>query len=270
METISGFVTSTKQFVWCNQSRCEQRDVSSAVSAQFFTLGERISGVGYFLTADHLANDPNYASKFDQLSVLAQGTIFSPLFTSSIREMTNSGGVLQSQLAYDVFGRASRLQGSLWPDFQFGDYYYHLPSGLNMTLTRPYSSDQGRFISRDSIEESGGTNLYSYMNNHPEIGTDPEGTCATAIGGGAVIGGAIVLTAITMMAMSSGAGKSGAGSGAGKKIGFDCTPDPECDPPFLTGGLKDRTACHAWCNGCKNVFKRNWCRLQCDLSLIHI
>ncbi|MCC7532085.1 MAG: RHS repeat-associated core domain-containing protein, partial [Candidatus Melainabacteria bacterium] len=249
VETISGSLASTKQFILCNQSRCEQRDAVSAISAQFFTLGEQISGTSYFFTADHLANDPNHASMFGQLNVGA--VVFSPLFTSSIHEMTNNAGSVQSQLQYDPFGRVVRLQGGLLPDFQFGDYYYHSSSGLNLTTTRGYSSSLGRFLSRDTIGEEGGINLFAYMDNHPINGVDPEGTCATAIGGGAVVGGAIAITAITMMAMSSG----GSGSRPKFKMLLDFCPDPDCDPPFPPApGSQVRSLLSCW----------NWCRDHCS------
>lgn len=276
METNSGSTTSTKQFIWCNQTRCEQRDAVSAVSTQFFTLGEQISGTGYFFTADHLANDINHASKFGQVNVGA--VVFSPLFTSSIREMTNSGGTIQSQLMYDSFGRAVRLQGAQLPDFQFGDYYYHASSGLNLTTTRAYSSLLGRFISRDIIEEDGGNNLFAYMNNHPNMGVDPEGTCALVVplvlgGGEAAMGAAGAAAAMAaagamgtmagqavvnaMSAMNSGAGRS---RPVGKK--FNCKPDP-CNPP--ASGFDNVPKCMAWCDKfCPLPLGNAMCKLKCQ------
>jgi len=185
LEYTSSSLTSTKQFVWCgdkmcNSSPCEARDASSTITAQYFPHGETLSGTGYCFTADHLANPTDFASRFIQFRGRT-GIIFSPLFTSSIREMTNSSGTVEAQLAYDMYGRAAQLQGSLAPDFQFGDYYLHSRSGLSLTLTRAYSASQGRFINRDTIAEAGGVNLYEYVRNHPEQGVDPSGKCAFAI-----------------------------------------------------------------------------------------
>ena len=185
VETTAGSITSTKQFVWSSDKLrpyqpCEARNASGTITAQYFTSGQTISGTSYFYTADHLANPPDLASHFMQANV-GPGLAFSPIFTSSIREMTNSGGSIQAQLSYDLYGRVTQLQGSLSPDFQFGDYYFHAPSGLNLTLTRAYSSSQGRFINRDRVGETGGQNLYAYMSNHPEVGVDPDGKCALAI-----------------------------------------------------------------------------------------
>ena len=67
VETTSGSITSTKQLVWCGNQMCEARDASSTITAQYYSLGETISGTNYYYTKDHLG---------------------------SIREMTNSSGTI--------------------------------------------------------------------------------------------------------------------------------------------------------------------------------
>lgn len=182
VETTAGSVTSTKQFVWNGGNKAqEERDGTGTIIKKFFVSGQTNSGTNYFYTADHLANPTNLASQFQQTALKA-GMVFSPAFTSSIREMTNTSGIIQSQMAYDPFGRAFQLQGTISPDFQFGDYYSHARSGLNLTLTRAYSSSLGRFINRDFAGEFGGVNLFRYMENHPVLGVDPSGRCAIAVG----------------------------------------------------------------------------------------
>lgn len=52
----------------------------------------------------------------------------------------------------------------------------HSHSGLNLTRTRAYSANLGRFISRDPIGERGGVNLYGYVGGNPVSLTDPSGT----------------------------------------------------------------------------------------------
>ncbi|HEY9719923.1 MAG TPA: RHS repeat-associated core domain-containing protein, partial [Trichormus sp.] len=42
--------------------------------------------------------------------------------------------------------------------------------------TREYSSALGRWISRDSIEELGGANMFAYVGNDPVMYADPSGT----------------------------------------------------------------------------------------------
>ena len=166
VETASGSVTSTKQFVWNNTDRSEQRDASSAVTAQFFSLGEILGGIGYFYTTDHLGCTAVSAGTLRELSVMMLGGYlknFNPLAHSgSIREMTNSTGGLQSENAFDLYGRESKLQGTINSDMQFAGYYAHSRSSLNLTLTRCYSPSIGRWLNRDPIGEIGGANLYSY------------------------------------------------------------------------------------------------------------
>ncbi len=152
LETVSGSVTSTKQFVWAGRDKCELRDGSGAIVAQYFGSGEISSGSKYFYAQDHLG---------------------------SVREVW--GSALQAQFAYDAFGNVNVLSQSFPIDFQFAGYYLHARSGLSLTRTRAYSSHLGRWISRDPITESGGLNLYSYVGNSPNLFSDHSGLCVTAI-----------------------------------------------------------------------------------------
>ena len=147
-ERSGGSLTSTKQFVWCGSERCEERDASSAVTKQFFATGQRNSSTNYFYNTDHLG---------------------------SVREMTNSSGVIQAQYNYDPYGQVTKLQGSQDADFQYAGYYVHARSGLNLTVYRAYNPGLGRWISRDRLEESGGINLYGYVLNDPVSASDPLG-----------------------------------------------------------------------------------------------
>jgi RHS repeat-associated protein len=148
VETVSGTVSSTKQFVWCGEQRCEARNGTGAVTAQYFGRGQTIGGTSYFYTKDHLG---------------------------SVREMTDSSGNIQAQYSYDTYGRATKIQGSLAADFQYAGYYFHNSSGFSLTIYRAYNAGQGRWINRDPISESGGINLYGYVSNNPIGNTDPAG-----------------------------------------------------------------------------------------------
>lgn len=58
-----------------------------------------------------------------------------------------------------------------------------------MTRFRAYDVNIGRWLSRDSIGENGGYNLYGYCIDDPTNLLDPTGkSCATWIAGGTVIG----------------------------------------------------------------------------------
>lgn len=148
IEQAGGSTTSTKQFVWCDAERCEERDGSGALTKQFFSAGQRNDSTNYFYALDHL---------------------------SSVREMTDAGGVIQSQYAFNPYGGSTKLQGSQTADFQYAGYFFHQASGLNLTLYRAFSSSLGRWINRDPIGESGSTNIYSYTGNDPINFSDPAG-----------------------------------------------------------------------------------------------
>jgi RHS repeat-associated protein len=153
VESVSGSVTNTKQFLWGRYEMCEARDASSSLVNQYFDHGQTISGNNYHYSCDHLW---------------------------SVRELTDSTGALQAQYSYDLNGKVTRLQGSLTSDFQYAGYYFHTTSGLSMAVYRAYSSVLGRWFSRDPIEESGGLNQYAYVLNQPIRRSDPLGlACAS-------------------------------------------------------------------------------------------
>lgn len=147
-ETVASTLSSTKQFVNSGSRICEERDASSAVTKKFFGLGQTISGSNFFYDFDHLG---------------------------SIRDMTDSSGVVQPRYDYDLYGQKTKTSGALDSDFQYAGYYMHAPSGLNLTVYRAYNPSPGRWINRDPIEEEGGISLYGYGLNRPSAVIDPSG-----------------------------------------------------------------------------------------------
>lgn len=148
VETISGSVSSTKQFVWSEDRRREERDDSSNLTSRFFIWGQSTGGASYYYCKPHLG---------------------------SIGEMTDASGVVHAQYSFDPYGRATKIKGSLDADFQYAGYYLHQPSKLSLTLLRAYASSMGRWINRDPIEEWDGSNLFRYVANHPITSVDPLG-----------------------------------------------------------------------------------------------
>jgi RHS repeat-associated protein len=149
IETVSGSVTSTKQFVRCGSQMCEERNTSSAITKQFFAWGQTLSGTNYFYTKD---GPPG-----------------------STRDLTDPSGNVAAHYEYGMYGEVSQTVGTIASDFQYTGLYYHAPSGLNLATYRAYSPSLGRWTSRDPIEEDGGTNLYAYVGNDPVDSTDPSG-----------------------------------------------------------------------------------------------
>src|ERR1700733_2413084 len=93
----------------------------------------------------------------------------------SIRELIDGSGNVSAVYGYGPYGELTLLEGTLLPDFCYAAYYYHAPSGLSLTLHRAFSSQIGRWLSRDPIGEDGGLNLYAYARNRPTSTIDPSG-----------------------------------------------------------------------------------------------
>jgi RHS repeat-associated protein len=115
---------------------------------QVFQQGQYQSGSAYFYTRDHLG---------------------------SIREMTDSSGTIVARYDYDPWGRVNTVIGTNKPDLNFTGLYNHAKSGLDMATYRVYDPDLGRWLSRDPVGESGGTNLFAYVQNGPDMLSDLSG-----------------------------------------------------------------------------------------------
>jgi len=130
-------VISSKTFVWCESTLCQERDsTGKTITKRFFKQGEQINGQNYYYAKDHLGN---------------------------IREMTDGTGTVRAEYDYDVFGRQTKLAGDLESDFGYTGFYQEKAACLDLTLFRAYDPEKGRWLSRDPIAESGGINLYDYV-----------------------------------------------------------------------------------------------------------
>jgi RHS repeat-associated protein len=212
-----------KRWLWCGTELCEERDGSGGtVTKRFFENGEQIAGVNYYFTKDHLG---------------------------SIREMTNSSGVVLARYSYDPYGRRTKLSGALDADFGFTGHYYHASSGLNLAMYRAYDASIGRWLSRDPAQENADINLYRYVGNNPIGYTDPTGlwtfgfggTASGGLGGGGTIALGLYIGHNSNAGFFSGwsidlQGTLGGGAflgGGGSAGGFVAVTDADC-----TGQLK--------------------------------
>ncbi len=122
VETAAGSITSTKQFVRCGSQMCEERNASSVITKQFFGWGQTLSGADYYYFRNHLG---------------------------SVTDVFTSTGTVVAHYEYGMFGEVTQTVGTLASDFQYAGYYYHAPSGLNLTTFRAYNPSLGRWINRD-------------------------------------------------------------------------------------------------------------------------
>jgi RHS repeat-associated protein len=232
VETRSGSVTNTKQFVWCDDVRCEARNASGSITAQYFGYGQTISGANYYYSFDT---------------------------PGSICELTDASGNVQAGYRYDPWGQVTQLQGTSASDFQYAEYYFHSPSGLSLALYRAYSSKLGRWVSRDPVEEEGGVNLYAYVANAPSNQNDPSGLLIGGPGGGGSGGGG---------GGGSGKGKHGGDDDHPVPPNRPARPSPNpnkgcpwsCVPPLW---LKSFSNCALWCGNHCPRSQVGYCILQC-------
>ena len=87
----------------------------------------------------------------------------------NVSEYLDSTGASVAHYEYDAFGNeiVAATSGSLAQNFshRFSTKYYDEESGLYYYGYRYYDPNVGRWINRDPIEESGGTNLYGFVYN---------------------------------------------------------------------------------------------------------
>lgn len=82
---------------------------------------------------------------------------------------------------YDPYGKPTSTRvfewagGSPRADYRYAGLFYHAPSGLYLTHYRVYDPITARWLSRDPIGETGGINLYGYVDGNPISFTDPLG-----------------------------------------------------------------------------------------------
>lgn len=155
VETVSGSVTSTKQHVWKNSDRIEERDGAGLVTKQFYSRGQRNGSNNLFYNKDHLG---------------------------SIRGQTNDAASVQAAYSFDPYGRAVVLEETVSSAFGFSGYYVHTRSGLDLTRHRAYSANLGRWLNRDPLGEKVALNLHAYCLNDPVNLKDSTGLQAGPLG----------------------------------------------------------------------------------------
>jgi RHS repeat-associated protein len=105
------------------------------------------------------------------LAVTDTTATYFPMYDGNGNIMTyvDTVGTVQADYTYDPFGRTLSQSGTLAEDFlyRFSTKPLDIETGLYYYGYRYYSSDLGRWLSRDPIEEAGGMNIYGMVGNDP-------------------------------------------------------------------------------------------------------
>ena len=152
----------TRRYRWCGDEICAVMDTANKVQVlQHGDRGEVNAGRALVYGEDHLGNVRHVYS----------GTT----------------GKWLAGIDYDSHGRAKDIKCVLVADCQlptngglskgYAGLYWHGLSGLYLATYRAYDPRAMRWLSRDPIEERGGTNLYAYVNGDPVNYVDPAGLC---------------------------------------------------------------------------------------------
>jgi len=153
VEMHGSTILNDKTYLWIGGGIVEERDTRGiVVSKRYFGRGFQIasgdSQGSYYYSKDHLG---------------------------SIREMTNTAGAVVAKYDYDLWGRQIRVSGTINADFGYTGFYFSRSTDLNLTHFRVYNPEIARWLSRDSIGDDKGLNLYEFVNNSPAEFVDRDG-----------------------------------------------------------------------------------------------
>ena len=96
----------------------------------------------------------------------------------NVADRTDTSGTTQSITQYDAWGNEQTISGTPTDPFGYNaqsGYYLDRETGLYLCQHRFYDPANGRWLNRDPIGHSGGTNLYAYCAGGPIESADPTG-----------------------------------------------------------------------------------------------
>jgi RHS repeat-associated protein len=151
VEQQGGSTISDKAYTWAGTMRMLEHDngaSGSPVSRQYFQQGVIAGGTPYYYGTDLIG---------------------------SVRQLLDSNGSIVAQNEYGPYGNRTRLSGSVDGDIGYAGYFDHAATGLDLTMYRAYDPQHARWLNRDPIRETGGLNLFSYVDANPIATTDALG-----------------------------------------------------------------------------------------------
>ena len=117
--------------------------------------------------------DPSQPTATRPLAIQKDGTWFTYGYdiTKNICEVFGPAGYIRTAYSYAPFGAVTE-SGDVSQPFQWSSEVYDSELDLVYYNYRHYSPSLGRFLSRDSIEEQGGLNLYAFVGNNAILHQD--------------------------------------------------------------------------------------------------
>ena len=154
-----------------------QRTPSAGVSTNFIYDGQDVvkDSNSDGSTVDYL-NGPGIDNKLrltDSRLISTGPLYFLQDQLGSTTALTNSLGVVTSQMNYDAFGNPTT--GANLTRYTYTGREFDSDAGLYYYRARWYDPKVGRFISEDPIGLAGGINQFAYVGNNPQNGIDPSG-----------------------------------------------------------------------------------------------
>ena len=194
VEKAAGVTQTDTRVPWCETAICEERAPDGVtVTRRAFGLGEQVAGQARFFATDHLG---------------------------SVREVTDTAGMLLARYAFDPWGRRTVTAGNDVTSEAFTGHQWQPTSSLLLSFYRGYDPDLGIWISEDPIGLSEGPNFYRYVAGNPVRFQDPLGLaihCTVSslreqLVGGKCPPGAGACTDATMRASATGCRQSSCGT----------------------------------------------------------
>jgi RHS repeat-associated protein len=158
----------TRRYVWDGYNIAAEiviDEVTSATNVTYYTWGLDLSGTlqGAGGVGGLLAVTTADLAQPDSL------TTYYPSYDANgnITEYVDAAGNIRAHYEYSPFGEIVAQSGDLADTFthRFSTKPFDAETGLVMYQFRPYAPGLGRWMSRDPIEETGGKNLYGFLDN---------------------------------------------------------------------------------------------------------
>ena len=133
----------------------------------------------YFWGMDKSGTEQDAGGVEGLLAVSMDGVFYIPCYDHNgniVLYISETGGIA-AQYTYDPYGNIIESSGPLANEFSFGfsTKYHDREIGTVTYQQRVYGPALGRWFNRDPIGESGGENLYGFVNNYPCLAIDSTG-----------------------------------------------------------------------------------------------